>query len=312
MAAPVRVRDTVNKLKEGLQKGLQAQCSRMEVQLPRASLGIEPREKNAPVDIAVPDREAARAILDMFSQLADTTTCVFSTEREAAEAREVWSVGEAGGLRIGAVMGLDGGSGAVGASRAARRMQKKGKKGMGKAAKSKKEAKRSAFKSLAFLDEEDGGAGAGPASQKVGVAAIPEETEVLVVVAPTEAAQDQIVAMHERFGQGTVIIVLNAALKPVAAGGAGAAATIQEVFQTAFYLKEAGDWLVYKEFDSEWQLWSNEGLLGQQTLMHKQDARFFPSQVPDMQEAGTIKAGGGGGGGKGGFGGLFDNLLGGK
>lgn len=112
----------------------------MHVQLPKASLGIEPQEKGAPVDPKKPDREAARAILEMFQALADTSVCVFNTELEAQLARNAWSVNEPGGLRVGDVVGLD----IAGGSRAARRQAKKkgGKKGKGKG-----------FKSLQALDE---------------------------------------------------------------------------------------------------------------------------------------------------------------
>jgi len=272
-AAPVKVKDTVNKLKESLQAGLKAQCSRMHVQLPKASLGIEGDEKGAPVDARKPDREAARAILEMFQVLADTSCCVFNSEVDAAAARSAWEIGNVGGLRIGAVVGLD----AVAGSRAARRKAKASKSKM-----SKKDKKRGALKSLAFLQEDDA-ASADPMDN------IPAGTEVLLVVAPTTATLEKVREMDEKFGLGTVIIVLNPQLDANREKAGAAVEFVESKFETAFYLDEAGDNLLYREWGKDFQLWSAEGLMGQQTLVHAQSDRFYPSEVPAMEEAGTLK-----------------------
>ena len=183
-AFPVKIRNIVTKMKDATQRALGSKLSRIEVELPpSADYGVE---KGGVYDnlpelekVKRSNREAARLFTEMFSMLSSTTVCMFTTEAEARNAKTAF-----GGAFRGQCLSIDGGG--------------KGAKGF------------SNLRSRRFTAEEQEAALLGSDGIYV-----PESTEVLVIIGPRAKDFKKIKKMHERLGEGTLIILLNARVDAV-------------------------------------------------------------------------------------------------
>jgi hypothetical protein len=180
---PVKIKSVITKLTASTQKALQAQSSRMLVELPPAtSFGVEKGGSNARTasegmtpeqKIKQSNREAARLFTEMFSMLSSTTVCVFPSEAEASAARNLY-----GAAFRGQCLSIDSAG--------------KGAKGMGK------------LRSRKFTAEEQEAALLGTDGIYV-----PDGTEVLIIAGPRAKDFKKIKKIHDKLGEGCVIILLN-------------------------------------------------------------------------------------------------------
>jgi hypothetical protein len=203
---PVKIRNIVTKMKDATQKALKSKLSRIEVELPPAAdYGVEKGGifDNLPEleKVKRSNREAARLFTEMFSMLSSTTVCMFTTEGEARNAKTSY-----GGAFRGQCLSIDGGG--------------KGTKGF------------SNLRSRRFTAEEQEAALLGSDGVYV-----PDGTEVLVVVGPRAKDFKKIKKMHEKLGEGTLIILLNArvdAVELLAGKEEGELAWLREAFTPVF------------------------------------------------------------------------------
>lgn len=250
---PATIKSVVTKLTNSIQKSLQSRQSRIEVELPPAAeYGVEQKRKERQRQqgesdaqlVSRSNREAARLITEMFAVLAPTTTVLFPTEDEAQQVRTQW-----GRQFKGQVLAMD----------------VKKSKGMGN------------LRSRRFSQQEQEAALLGDDS--TGGVYVPDGTEVLVVVGPRGKDLKRVVRLHERFGEGTLIILLNARLaaagadflsesksgdsdeEPQLTGTAAAATALARVFVNAFHYAPPAvqekslsgkELLLYHEFNGKW------------------------------------------------------------
>lgn len=180
---PVKLRNVVSKMKGAAQQALQNRVSRMEVELPPAAdYGVE---KGGVFDnlpelekVKRSNREAARLFTEMFSMLGSTTVVLFTTEAEARAAKTSFK-----GF-AGQCLSID---------------------SAGKSAKGF-----SNLRSRRFTAEEQEAALLGSDGVYV-----PDDTEVLIIPSPRAKDFKKIKKVHEKFGDGTVIILLNARVDAV-------------------------------------------------------------------------------------------------
>ena len=208
----MKIRSIVTKMKDATQKALKSKLSRIEIELPpTADYGVE---KGGIFDnlselekVKRSNREAARLFTEMFSMLSSTTVCMFTTQNEARNAKASF-----GGAFRGQCLSIDGGA--------------KGAKGF------------SNLRSRRFTAEEQEMALLGNDGIYV-----PEGTELLLVVGPRAKDFKKVRKMHERLGDDTLIILLNArvdAVELLAAKEQGELSWIREAFHTCIHICASG------------------------------------------------------------------------
>jgi hypothetical protein len=239
---PVKLRNVISKMKESAQEALTNKVSRMEVELPPAAdYGVE---KGGVFDnlpelekVKRSNREAARLFTEMFSMLGSTTVVLFTTEAEARAAKTSFK-----GFS-GQCLSID---------------------SAGKSAKGF-----SNLRSRRFTAEEQEAALLGSDGVYV-----PEDTEVLIIPSPRAKDFKKIKRIHEKFGEGTVIILLNArvdAVEILSGKEESEFDWVRDSFQPVFFYtppivvnsqgtgEELPDHLLYYEFkDKMWYIAKNE------------------------------------------------------
>jgi len=179
---PTSIKNVVSRMTQAMQKGLQARMSRMEVELPPGvDFGVElgdskSRQEKAKLSdterILNSNREVARLFTEMFSSIQTSTTVAFPTESAAFEARNLWSA-----QFRGTVVSID----------------TPGQKGYGKLRSRKFSL---AEQEQALMASDDG-------------LYVPDNTEVLILPGARPRDWKKIRKLHERLGDGTVIIAVN-------------------------------------------------------------------------------------------------------
>lgn len=176
---PTKIKSVISKLTTNTQKSLQNRKSRIEIELPPGvEFGVETTSTKANkmesnIDrIKRSNREAARLFTEMFSILSSTTIVLFPTESEASTARNLW-----GSKFKGQVLSIDVPT----------------PKGYGK------------LRSRRFSAEEQE-----QALMATDGIYIPNGTEVLIIAGPRLKDVKKISKIHEKFGDDTLIILLNA------------------------------------------------------------------------------------------------------
>lgn len=176
---PTRIKDVVSRMTQATQRGLQSKLSRMEIELPPGvDFGVElgdKKKKGAMSDtdrILKSNREAARLFTEMFSIMQTTTTVAFPTESAAMDARNAWSA-----QFRGTVVSID----------------TPGQKGYGKL----RSRKFSLAEQEQALLSSDG-------------IYVPDNTELLVLAGPRARDWKKIRKLHEKLGDATLIISVNA------------------------------------------------------------------------------------------------------
>ena len=188
---PQTIKNVISRLTAATQKSLQSQKSRIEIELPPgAEYGVETgsqrtlkksKTESGYDALERSNREAARLITEMFSIIASTTVVLFPTEAEAAVARNLW-----GSKFKGGVLAID----------------VSPPKGYGKL-----QSRRFSIKEQeqALLASNDG-------------VYVPAGTEVLIVAGPRPKDLKKVLKLHEKFGDGTLLILLNARLSTLLLG----------------------------------------------------------------------------------------------
>lgn len=178
VAYPTQIKNVITALTKSTQKALQNRKSRIEIELPPGvEFGVESDGKrtkgkrNISDKVKNSNREASRLLTDMFAIIGGTTVVLFPSEAEASEARSIW-----GSKFKGQVLSID-----VPAP-----------KGYGKL----RSRRFSAQEQEAALMASDG-------------IFVPEETEVLIIAGPRAKDLKKIKKISEKFGDGTLIILLN-------------------------------------------------------------------------------------------------------
>ena len=180
---PVKLRNVITKMKEATQAALSSKLSRIEIELPpSADYGVE----KGGVFESLPElekvkrsnREAARLFTEMFSMLSSTTCVLFTTEAEARAAKTAFK-----GFS-GQCLSID---------------------SAGKSAKGF-----SNLRSRRFTAEEQEAALLGSDGVYV-----PDDTELLIIPGPRAKDFKKIKRVHEKLGDGTLIILLNARVDAV-------------------------------------------------------------------------------------------------
>ena len=190
---PRDIKEVINQMRASVQTGLQARLSRMDVDLPYgAEFGVEGGEKRkkgamlTSEDVARSDRELARLFVEMFDGTGLRPLVLFSDEKQAKRAKELWPGVEA---RVAAL----GGKASAPSSAAKPRKAAKKRSGGGGGGFGAPAAK-------------PGGAPAPPRS----LTEVPETTEVLFAVRPGPAQLAAIQAFCEDFGMDRLVILMNA------------------------------------------------------------------------------------------------------
>ena len=278
---PIKLRNVISKMKDSTQSALKNRVSRMEVELPPAvDFGIEKGGifDNLPEieKIKRSNREAARLFTEMFSMLGSTTCVLFTTEAEARAAKSSFK-----GFS-GQCISID---------------------SAGKSAKGF-----SNLRSRRFTAEEQEAALLGSDGIYV-----PDETEVLIIPGPRAKDFKKIKKLHEKFGEGTLIILLNSRVDAVEIlagdGDDGGLNWVREGFHPVFsycppvIINQQGaaesrdDLLLYHEYQDKWYVACNKnggdkgsmlgniamGMAGAQpfTTLMTSEKRMSPRELSD-------------------------------
>ena len=262
---PVKTSNVLTKMTQCTQQALQARTSRMEIELPPGSdFGVEAssgkqaskrQETESSADkIRRSNREAARLVAEMFAVISAQTVALFPSEGEAADARVKW-----GASFRGQCYAVDSTGGASSS------------KAFGSNLYSKRASKQEIEQQLLSSD---------------GIY-IPDGTELVIVAGPRPKDMKKLQKMHERLGESTCVILVNARAAAEAAaakaddnGGDWVSAAFTSVFHYAPPLlptppgpaagstqAPARDLLLYHEYGQPWYLAEKEkkrgdGLLG--------------------------------------------------
>lgn len=170
---PRNIKSIVTKLTSCTQDALRGQESRVQVELPPgAAFGVENKKVQLDNDkVEQSNREIALLYCEMFKVLSGTSTVLFPTENMASTARNMW-----GSKFSGKVLSID----------------VKPSKGMGK------------LRSRKFSAEEQEAALLGSDGVYV-----PDETELLLIVGPRIKDYKKIKKLHDKFGAGTLFVLIN-------------------------------------------------------------------------------------------------------
>ena len=164
-ALPRDIKEVVNQMRASVQSALQARVSRIDVDLPiGAEFGVEQggetRKRGAKLtsaDVSKSDREVARLFVEMFEGTGLRPLVLFSDEKQAVRAKELWP-------------GVDARIAVLGAPTTPKAQQPR------KAAKKRSGGGGGGFSAPAARS------GAAPAPKQL--TAVPPDTEVLFVVRP--------------------------------------------------------------------------------------------------------------------------------
>lgn len=229
---------------EATQRALQQQTTRMEFELPPAcDFGIEPvstKQGSTADKIKKSNREIARMFGDMLSSFSSNIVVLFPSEEEAAMARRVWGV-----LFRGQVLSIDAPDA----------------QGYGKL----RSRRFSAQEQEQALLASDG-------------IYVPDGTEVLIVAGPRTKDLKKLRKIHDKLGEDTLIVLVNARLGAQETLQTNAVASeveaLRSVFTPVFHYappvvdKAAGDreLLLFHEFSQSWALAEKDkdskGILG--------------------------------------------------
>lgn len=179
---PTKIKDIVARMTQATQSALKATESRIQIELPMGvEFGVDevrgaigPSTLEAMGTVQVSNRQAARLFCEMFKVLAATTVVIFPTEVEATYAQSVW---------------VPSFQGQIFSSQIPKKQLKKAQRG-------------SRYRDTDKDDE---------LSIELVKSSIPSSTEVLLVIAPSGNKDLRLVQeLHEQFGPGTLIILINA------------------------------------------------------------------------------------------------------
>mmetsp|Transcript_18854 Transcript_18854/g.36672 ORF Transcript_18854/g.36672 Transcript_18854/m.36672 type:complete len:297 (+) Transcript_18854:28-918(+) len=230
---PRNIKETVSQLRESLQKCLSDRNSRMMIEMPYgANFGVEgekTKETGAipmgdnPEEGFRSDRELARVVCEMFqgTELESTMVCAFSDQPLAAKAKKKWGDSFKGNVIV---------------------FDSKGKKAASKKSKG------------------GGGFGAKPdTTQQPKTSAVPDGTEVLLVVAPKTQQLKQIETISREVGMGCLVILINPRLSELKFESPQQQENLESEFETVFHLQPnpVPTWnggLLYKSYPDDWTL----------------------------------------------------------
>lgn len=231
---PKNIKDSVTQLRGSIQAALQNRISRMDVEMPfAANYGVEGRKTAKAEDMSMirqedaqsSDRELGRLIAEMFkgTGIDENMVIAFADGTQAKKAVRQWEFSSVPGKVIV--------------------MDAKGKK--------TKAAKGSG-----------GGFGAKKAEgeeKAISASAVPDGTEVLIVIAPTAKQLNAIQTASENLGMGCLIILVNARLDEMAYSSEQQMEYFKTEFDRVFMLKPSPmkNWkggVLYRSFPDDWQL----------------------------------------------------------
>ncbi|CAM9900157.1 unnamed protein product [Scytosiphon promiscuus] len=289
---PRNIKDTVSCLRAAVQEGLQAQRSRMDVDLPFAArLGVETadadkdKKKYTDADVERADRELARLFLEMFDVIGDQVVVAFPTDEGAKKATKVWNKGmpfkgkvtcmdprppKGPKLKRGSTSALAGFASQVEASKKAKGKGKKGGKQGG-----------------------GGGGGADDGRTPATARIAPTGTEVLLVVAPKQAELRAVQKISKELGQGCLIILLNARLHQAKFVDDEQREYFEQEFESMFHLRpvaaENEDFL-YRAYPKDWTV-ARKPKLGPPKVLSAQEKRPTEAEILAAVEEGDKAAG---------------------
>lgn len=274
---PKDVKDAISKCRGAVQKGLEDQISRMDVEMPvGANFGVENKKtsKNKRDNLSsltggdemeqgltmekmdASNRELARLFVEMFQPLGGQhIAAVFNDEYLAGLARQRWSGDLAAECNILAV------------DRKGRKdvLKLGGKKGK------KKKAKGFAAKMAEEMEED--GISSGPFN-------LPKDTEVALFVSPGPKELIAIERICKEAGMGTCIILLNARLSLIEKFSSDDARTLfMEEFKTVWSLtaapqEAAPGCLMHKAYPGPWVLARKPTVGPPKTIASKKGGKF--------------------------------------
>ena len=216
---PKNIKESVSQLRGSVQAALQSRLSRMDIEMPyAANYGVEGRKTAKAEDMSMirledaqaSDRELARLIAEMFkgTGIDQNMAIAFSDGTQAKKAIRQWEFSSVPGK----VMVLD----AKGKKAASARGNGGGFGGAG--------------------GKRDGNAEARLIGD-LGASAIPEGTEVLIVVAPTAKQLNALEAASKSLGRGCLILLVNARLDELVYASDEQREYFKSEFERVFMLK---------------------------------------------------------------------------
>lgn len=181
---PKNIKDSLQQLRNAMQAALSSKCSRMDIEFPYGSnIGVEGRktatDSEVPMvmqdDAQASDRELARAMVEMFrgTEIEQNLVVAFMDSPQANKATKRWA-----GAFAGQVIVLD--------SKQNKRPARAGGGGFGASVKG--------------------------TAVKAKTSAIPEGTEVLIVVSPSVKDLKALEQICQEVGMGCLVILANARL----------------------------------------------------------------------------------------------------
>ena len=265
VAYPVTLKQVVSRMTKMTQNALRGRNSRMQVELPPGvDFGVEIAKKSEGAkDIKKSNREAARLFGEMFQPLSSNLVVMFSTEAEAETARKSWGV-----VFRGDVLCID--------------APNKEAKGYGK------------LRSRKFtLQEQEQALMANDGIY------VPDGTEVLIFTAPRPKDWKKIKKVSEKFGDDTLVLVLNPRIDVIKEKlDEDMLEWIETTFLSVFHYAppplvnskaiDDRDVLMYHEFDGGWSLAEKrdvKGLLGTTAKFEtiwSGDEKPLVEDIPDL------------------------------
>jgi len=251
---PRNVKESVDQLRDAIQAALSGRKSRMDIEFPYASsFGVDGEKKKSDAKIPLvtkgdgdaSDRELARLVAEMFrgTALEETTVVAFSDAAQAGKAKKKWDVGRA--EFKGQIIVLDA-------------KQKKMKASGG------------------------GGFGAAPKEAPSAISAVPDGTEVLLIVGPQARQLKAIEQLASEVGQGCVIILVNARLDEIEYESPEQKNYFTAEFERVFFIKTAPlpTWsggVLYRSYPDDW-------ILGVPRKIGPPKALLTTARKPSMDE----------------------------
>eukprot|EP00277_Geminigera_cryophila_P043046 CAMPEP_0173065572 /NCGR_PEP_ID=MMETSP1102-20130122/5693_1 /TAXON_ID=49646 /ORGANISM="Geminigera sp., Strain Caron Lab Isolate" /LENGTH=341 /DNA_ID=CAMNT_0013932859 /DNA_START=52 /DNA_END=1078 /DNA_ORIENTATION=+ len=231
---PKNLKDAVTQLRGSIQAALQNRVSRMDVEMPyAANFGVEGRKTVKAEDMSVvrqedaeaSDRELARLIAEMFkgTGIDENMVIAFSDSGQAKKAVRQWEFSSV----PGEVIVID-----------AKGKKAKSAKGGG-----------SGFGAKKNVDEE----------KAISASAIPDGTEVLLIVAPTAKQLNAIETAASNLGMGCLIILVNARLDEIVYASETQQSFFKSEFNRVFMLKPSplNTWkggVLFRSYPDDFQL----------------------------------------------------------
>ncbi len=177
---PIKVKDVVSRLTQSTQSAIQQKLSRLEIQLPpQFDLGLNERDPTVKEsETTRTNREIARLFFEMFAVLKDTSVVIFPTEQEAKLAEQLWSKKKVDRKILYFSERID--------------------------IKSLSKAERKRYDERRMMDPNFN-----PDIYLTLRPDVPKNTEVLVIVSPQLKDYPAIMSLHQEFGLGTLILLVN-------------------------------------------------------------------------------------------------------